>query len=273
MAGMNNNVTTVLGAQGFIGKALSKYLRARGHQVFTPERQAPEIMKRSLGTVYYCIGLTSDFAQRPFDTVQAHVSYLARILEEAHFEHIVYLSSTRLYDSLSIAEANGESPLILSPNNPRHIYDLSKALGENLCLTVAPKSSSIARLSSVYDIEVSSPGFLSELLQRLRSERAFAIDSSPGYCRDYISLDDAIVSLVAIGEYRANGIYNVASGVNTYNQQIADTLRPFGVDIRFTLSGEPMHLASCNIDNLRKLNVAPGNTLVKLQNFVRNLSA
>jgi nucleoside-diphosphate-sugar epimerase len=270
---MNAKVTTVLGAQGFVGKALSKYLRALGHVVYEPERQAPEILQRSLGIVYYCIGLTSDYAKRPFDTVQAHVSYLARILEKAQFEHIVYLSSTRLYDSLSIAEAYGNSPLSLSPDNPRHLYDLSKALGENLCLTVAAERSSIVRLSSVYDTKQGSPGFLSELLQRLQNERTLIIDSSPGYCRDYITLDDVIFSLLAIGEQRVRGIYNIASGINTYNQEIADSLRPFGVDIKFSLTGEQMQLSRCNIDRLLELGVTPSNTLLTLQNFVRNLAA
>jgi nucleoside-diphosphate-sugar epimerase len=270
---MNANVITVLGAKGFVGKALSKYLRALGHHVYEPEREAPEIMQRPLGIVYYCIGLTSDYSKRPFDTVQAHVSYLACILEKAKFEHIIYLSSTRLYDSLSTAEAYGNSPLSLSPNNPRHLYDLSKALGENLCLTVAAERSSIVRLSSVYDTKLSSPSFLSELVQRMQNERTLIIDSSPGYCRDYITLDDVTLSLFTIGAQRARGIYNIASGVNTYNQEIADSLRSFGVDIKFTRPGEQMQLPRCNIDHLIEWGVKPANTLLTLQNFVRNLAA
>ncbi|WP_333699462.1 NAD-dependent epimerase/dehydratase family protein [Rivihabitans pingtungensis] len=123
---------TVLGASGFVGQRLVSELTRRGADFWVPARQAPEILQQPLGVVFYCIGLTADYAQRPFDTVAAHVSYLARILEEAQFEHIVYLSSTRLYDGLPIAEGRGDTPLSLSPNNPRHLYDLSKALGENL---------------------------------------------------------------------------------------------------------------------------------------------
>jgi hypothetical protein len=70
-----------------------------------------------------------------------------------------------------------------------------------------------------------------------------------------------------------NFVYNIASGVNTYNQEIADSLRSFGVDIKFTRPGEQMQLPRCNIDHLIEWGVKPANTLLTLQNFVRNLAA
>ena len=75
-----------------------------------------------------------------------------------------------------------------------------------------------------------------------------------------------MASLIAMGEQRACDIFNVASGVNTFNQDIADALRPLGVDIRFSRSGEAMQPARCHIDNLRALGVAPADTLHTLQN-------
>lgn len=262
---------TVLGGSGLVGRRLVRELTRRCADFWVPARQEQMIFRQPLGVVFYCIGLTADYAQRPFDTVEAHVSYLASLLERAQFDHIVYLSSTRLYDGLSVIEARGDTPLCLSPNNPRHLYDLSKALGENLCLTTAPTRSSIARLSCVYDAAPNSPGFLSELLQRLRHQRIITLNSAPGYCRDYITLDDTVDSLIAMGEQRVCDIFNVASGGNTFNQDIADVLRPLGVDIQFSLTGGPIHLARCNIDNLRALGVSPADTLSTLVDFVRNL--
>ena len=82
-----------------------------------------------------------------------------------------------------------------------------------------------------------------------------------------------MASLIAMGEQRACDIFNVASGVNTFNQDVADALHPLGVDIRFSRSGEAMQLARCHIDNLRALGVAPADTLHTLQTLVRNLPA
>lgn len=264
---------TVLGGSGFVGKRLVRKLAEKDADIFVPsKRQTLEIFKRPLGVVFYCIGLTADYVMRPFDTVEAHVSYLARLLEQSQFDHIVYLSSTRLYDGLSVIEGSGTTPLCFCPKTPRHLYDLSKALGENLCQTTVPSRSSIARLSCVYDAAPDSPGFLSELLHRLRHERSVTLNSAPGYCRDYITLDDTVDSLIAMGEQYACDIFNVASGRNTFNQDIADVMRPFGVDIQFSLTGEPIHLARCNIANLRALGVSPADTLTNLEEFARNLT-
>lgn len=267
-----NHKFTVLGSEGFIGRRLAEQLRRSGANPWTPVRGSDEVFTRPLGVAYYAIGLTADFALHPFATIQAHVSFLAQILERAHFDHIVYLSSTRLYDGLDIELGRGDTLLNLSPNNPRHLYDLSKALGENLCMTTSGGRCSIARLSSVFDSEPGAPGFLSELMQRLRRESAFALDSMPGYCRDYITLDDAVASLIAIGNERVCDIFNVASGVNTYNSEIADTLRRLGMDIIFESDGQPMKLPRCDIQNLLNLGVSPVNTLRTLETFVRNLT-
>lgn len=259
---------TVLGSSGFVGCRLVQRLTQLGMNFWAPSRQDPDILKMPLGVVFYCIGLTADYAERPFDTVQAHVGYLAKLLENANFEHIVYLSSTRLYDGLSIEQGSHDSSLVFNPNDPRHLYDLSKALGENLCLTTS-SSSSIARLSCVFDFEPNSPGFLSGLLQRLHNEKSFTINSSAGYCRDYITLDDTVASLIAMGEQRAQGIFNVASGINTYNQDLSDALRPLGFDIRFSRNDIRTMLPRCDISHLQALGIFP---VSPLKAIIENIS-
>jgi len=80
------NRCTVLGGQGFIGRHLTRYLRGLGYEVWVPDREALDdylkMPETTLGEVFYCIGLTADFRARPFDTVRAHVSLLADVLEQ-----------------------------------------------------------------------------------------------------------------------------------------------------------------------------------------------
>ncbi len=180
---MQPDLYTVIGGGGFVGSRLALFLRAAGHAVFVPLRDDPRLFTQPLGRVLYCAGLTADFAARPFDTVQAHVSLLARVLQESDFVHLVYLSSTRLYDSLGENHGNlaEESlPLLLDVDEPRHLYDLSKALGENLCLTTAGNRAAVARLSNVYDWQKDAPGFLSVWLQRASVQKSLELDSAGG---------------------------------------------------------------------------------------------
>jgi len=65
---------TVIGAGGFIGSRVAEALKARGENVVTPPRTQTEFGGEDLGRGHHCAGLTGDFLQRPFDTVEAHVS-------------------------------------------------------------------------------------------------------------------------------------------------------------------------------------------------------
>ncbi|QDZ28098.1 NAD(P)-dependent oxidoreductase [Noviherbaspirillum sp. UKPF54] len=244
---------TVIGASGFVGTRLVAALRQDGHQVYTPQRGDIELFSRELGQVIYCAGLTADYAARPFDTVEAHVRLLSRILQEAHFSHLIYLSSTRLYDSSGAERGKEDSDLVLNPANPRHLYDLSKALGENLCLTVAGTRAAIARLSCVYDWAPCAPGFLSEWLQRAAVEKRFCLDSGTGVVRDYIHLDDVVASLRALSDGAVTGIVNVASGENVSNAELVGVFARNGWDISLSRETAPQRAARCDVARLASI--------------------
>lgn len=244
---------TVLGAQGFVGSRLAARLTATGETPWTPARGEPDLFERDLGTVYYCAGLTADYDRRPFDTVAAHASLLSEILRAGRFERIVYCSSTRLYDGLRKAEAREEEPLTFDPADPRRVYDLSKALGENLTLTRAGGRGTVARLANVFDWADGAPGFLSEWLIRARESRELVLESSPHIRRDYIHLDDTVDALIAVAG--GEGIYNVASGALVSNAEIAEVFRDGGWTVRFTGEADPPPPPNASVARLAGLGV------------------
>jgi nucleoside-diphosphate-sugar epimerase len=248
---------TVIGASGFVGSRLVAVLRADGHEVYAPQRGDAGLFSRELGRVIYCAGLTADYAARPFDTVEAHVGLLARVLREARFEHLVYLSSTRLYDSMGGAGGNEDHDLHLNPANPRHLYDFSKGLGENLCMTVAANRTAIARLACVFDWNAGAPGFLSEWLQRAAAEKDFCLDSGTGYVRDYIHLDDVVAALRAMADRSATGIVNVASGENVSNAELAEVFNHCGWAVSLARENPRQAAPVCDVRRLRALGVHP----------------
>lgn len=241
---------TVIGASGFVGSRLVAALLEDGHQVYAPRREDTGLFTRDLGQVIYCAGLTADYAVRPFDTIDAHVTLLARVLRDARFSHLVYLSSTRLYDSNGAAGGDEEQDLHLNPANPRHLYDFSKALGENLCLTVARDRTAVARLACVFDAAPGSPGFLSEWLQRATKEKTFSLDSGTGFVRDYIHLDDVVASLRAMSDQVVTGIVNVASGENVSNGELADVFNRCGWSVRLSRETPLQSVPRCDAQRL-----------------------
>jgi nucleoside-diphosphate-sugar epimerase len=222
--------------------------------VWTPAKGDPDLLDRDLGTVFYCAGLTADYDRRPFDTVEAHATLVSRLIEVGRFERLVYCSSTRLYDGQRKAEAHEAEPLVLDPADPRRVYDLSKALGENLTLARAGGRGAVARLSNVYDWADDAPGFLSEWLIEARRTRDLVLQSSPNIARDYIHLDDAVAALVAIAE-RGQGVYNVAAGRLTTNAEIARVFERAGFWVKFATDANPPPPPNASVERLTGLGV------------------
>jgi len=210
-------MVTILGAAGFIGGAILASMRHAGEEVFAPLRDDPAIFERDLGHVIYAIGLTADFRTRPFDTVKAHVSVLADILERASFCSLTYLSSTRVYSGLEAALAH--QPLAVEPSNPAHLYNLSKLMGESLCLHCGHPSTRIVRLSNVVGVgPVESNNFIDSLVRDAIAGR-ITVHSSPDSSKDYIHLADVVDCLPKITKEGKARIYNLASGTNLTNEE------------------------------------------------------
>ncbi|WP_334163224.1 NAD-dependent epimerase/dehydratase family protein [Phenylobacterium sp.] len=266
-------LATIVGAGGFVGRRLHARLESEGWQVSAPAKGDPGLFARDLGVVFYCAGLTADYDARPFDTVEAHATLVSEIARAGRFERLVYLSSTRLYDGQAKAEVGEDEPLVFDPRDPRRVYDLSKALGENITLCRTGGRGAVARLANVYDWEAGAPGFLSEWLIRAASERALQLQSSPHVRRDYIHLDDVVAALVAMGRGEPAGIVNVASGELVSNGEIAEVFRAAGWKVTFTGDAAPPPPPNARADRLRALGVEPRPVKDVVRGYLEGLKA
>ena len=210
---------TVLGAGGFVGKHLVKYLQRKGHEVSAIVRSDPPACDRPLGHPVFCIGLTTDYWKRPFDTAEAHVCALLPVLRRASFESLVYLSSTRLYDGLE-GITDETSDLRVNPQNPRHVYDLSKALGEALLHQAGP-AGKVARLANVYDDRLDRDDFLCRTIRQALRANSLQVDAAANGGRDCIHIDDVCTAVEAIALRGRQSTYNVATGNIFTNRQLA----------------------------------------------------
>jgi nucleoside-diphosphate-sugar epimerase len=262
----------VIGAGGFVGSRLAARLAATGWEVYAPAKGDPEVFKRDLGTVFYCAGLTADYDKRPFDAVEAHVTLLSEILRADRLKRLVYTSSTRLYDGLPKVEVSETEPLVFDVVDPRRVYDLSKALGENLTVARSGEKGSVARLANVYDWEHGAPGFLSEWLIQARAGREITLQSSPHVARDYIHLDDVVSGLIAIAE-RRGPIFNVASGELVTNGAIAEVFEQAGWRVTFTGDASPPASPNAKVSRLANLGVTARPVKDVVAGYLKGLKA
>lgn len=201
---------TVLGATGVIGRHVVKFLRSLGEDVFTPNREDSLIFSRPLGHIIYAIGVTADFRKKPIATVQSHICVLAEILQRAHFDSLLYLSSTRIYAGSTTSSE--ENVFRVRPQDPSDLYNLSKLMGESLCLFCGCKDVRIARLSNVVGGEDdNSENFLPSLIREARTGKII-LRTDLASAKDYIHIDDVACLLYHIAFSGQSNIYNVASG-------------------------------------------------------------
>ena len=261
---------TVIGAGGFIGSRMVSALAADGLEVQAPPRDA-DLTARDLGRVIYCAGLTGDYRTRPFDTVEAHVALVARILEAGRYERFVYLSSTRLYQTTGAADGREDAALAMDPNDREQVYELSKALGENLVVNRSEGRGCAARLSYVFDWTEGAEGFLANWLVQARSRRDITIASTPEDGRDFIHVSDVIRGLRTMADQPVNQILNVASGRTTTNAEIAGVFEAAGWRVRFTGAAPAAAPTRADVGRLRALGVEPRPALQVIADYLAGL--
>lgn len=225
---------TVLGAGGFIGAHLVRHLRARGHAVRTPDRDVSLLRGASLGHVICAIGLTGNFRERHGDTVDAHVTVPARLLEQSRFESFLYMSSTRVYGGLPAGVNAAETTALRMTPSADSLYDLSKLTGEALCLAHPNPAVRVARLSNVVGQGISAHTFLGSVVAEAIRTGKVAIHEHPHSAKDYVMVDNILPTMEQIALQGTERIYNVASGHNVSAMEVAQVLTAHGVDVSFS---------------------------------------
>lgn len=213
---------TVLGASGFVGSNLVRGLEESSIVYAAPSRD-DQLAGRNLGHIIYCIGVTADFRNRPFDTVRAHVCRLLEVLEGAEFDSFLYLSTTRLYKGAPSTDEDVE--LRINPLLPDDLYNASKIAGESVCLSCNRPNVRVARLSNVYGEDFTSTNFLSSVVRDAVSDDHVTLRTTMDSEKDYVSVDDVIGVLPKIARSGKHRVYNVASGTNTMNRELIERIQ------------------------------------------------
>ncbi len=215
---------TVLGASGFIGRHLHMRLTEMGHKVAAPHRDEITTLPHALGHVIYAIGMTSDFRQRPFATMQAHVSLVTDLLQKHAFQSFLYLSSTRVY---SQTPTNEDVLLNVHSENASDLYNISKLSGEAICLNSGLSGMRVARLSNVVGNAGLQPDtFVGQICTAAVSGH-IQLRSALETRKDYIWIDDVTDLLANIAIKGTNRIYNVASGQQISHRDWVSALEQF----------------------------------------------
>ena len=225
---------TVLGASGWIGAGLLAELQRQGRPVRAVGRaDLPAWLaeRNQEGPVIYAIGLTADFRQRPHATAEAHVSLLSQVVQRPGIEHLLLLSSTRVYARSADTRETATLPCLSS--DPSDLYNLSKLLGEALVLQDPRQGMKVVRISNVVGPRQPNSTFVGALLEEARVGGLVTIQETSDTTKDYVALADVLRLLPLIAERGQHRLYNLGSGRNTSHAEVAAWLVRQRVVVRF----------------------------------------
>ena len=212
---------TVIGSSGFIGKEFCKQAVELGYNVYAPVRGDERLFERDLGNVIYAAGY-GNCGENYLNVLDANCTFLSRLLAEASFESITYLSSTRVFlDGSTTHEA---ASLVSSFHDKRRLFNLTKLVAEELLL-LNSKRSLIIRPSNVYGLALESELFLPSIIRDALNKQVVDMYVTPNYSKDYIFVGDLVQTTLQLMKIEESGIYNIASGENTSALEIADVLK------------------------------------------------
>lgn len=211
----------MLGSTGFIGTNLVNSLKEIGMDLFTPNIRNDDLTGKSLGNVIYALGVPN-FKEDPFGTINAHVCILNKILQKTNFDSFLYISSGRIYRHAS--STNEDANFFANPHNLDDLYNISKLMGESLCLSSKKSNVRIVRPSNVAGNNFSSNLFLPSILRDAVDTKKIIIHTSLNSEKDYVYIDDVVNSIIKISLKGNQNIYNIANGVNIKSKDIINKL-------------------------------------------------
>ncbi|MDR2574716.1 MAG: SDR family oxidoreductase [Desulfovibrio sp.] len=254
---------TVLGSSGFIGSQVLARLHHKNCNVYAPSREETiKLKNKRLGNIIYCIGVTSDFREKPRETFAAHITLLSRILARNFCTSVTYLSSTRVYKMRE--DTREETPLLVAPLDRDDVYAISKLAGESFLLTSGIPAK-IIRLSNVYSPiapDFASGNFLDSVMYSAALYGKVTFQTTSASAKDFIHLADAVDLLFSIAESSKTGIFNLASGRNTSNATLGRALSACGVFVEFTATVKEWRFPRIRIEKLAEAFGRPKHNLI-----------
>jgi UDP-glucose 4-epimerase len=232
------------GGAGFIGSHLVDALSARGdevhvvdnlstgsrenlasaatlHELDIRDETLEQLAARVRPEVVFHLAAQADVGtsvERPAFDAEVNVVGTVRVLEAARAAdaRVVFASSGgAIYGECERPASEDDEPQPLSP------YAASKLAGEEYLATwnrLYGAGHVTCRLANVYgprQLPTLEGGVVAIFLDRLRDGKETEIFGDGEQTRDFVYVGDVVAALIAAGDARVGGVYNVGSGVAT----------------------------------------------------------
>lgn len=259
---------TVIGGNGFVGTEVVQQLIQKGKTVWIPSKDDPNLYQKDLGIVIYCAG-NGDCANDPFKVLQSNTIALSRVLQNAEFDKLIYISSTRVY--MNQNQSNESCNLSIINDDERKLFNLTKLVSEELCLK-SKRDCLIVRPSNVYGLALDSPLFLPSITRHAILNAKVDMYVPESYSKDYVAVSDVAEAIIVLAESNntIGKIFNIASGQNVTAKEIADILSEHtGCKIIWHETNSTEYFPETKIENIKQItDTKPRSVKEDLKNMI-----
>jgi nucleoside-diphosphate-sugar epimerase len=257
----------IIGGRGFIGSHIASDLKLSGYDVDIPERGDISFLETYYDAIVYAAGY--GVCSKPIDVIDSNVNFFNEVLFKANYEHLIYISSTRLY--MAMPNTNENSDLQVLQKDERKLFNLSKLVSEEVA-RLSGKNVTIIRPSNVYGIALNSNLFLPMIIKSALTHKKIDMYVEPEYEKDYVSVDDLsnFVTKCVTDGFKYFNVYNVASGVNISAKSIAEIIqKDTNCKVNWHTGFVGDTFTPINIDkSMRKCNFKPKHLLDELPSII-----
>jgi len=261
----------ITGSKGFFGQQLVNRIKPTGFKIrevdLADGKNYRSLSEKDLKDVRYVVHLANSARIMPSWKEPAHY-YTNNLIDTTTFfntcqnagvEKFLYFSSSSVYGN------NGEEyqseDHLLCPTNP---YALSKMSAEHSLRMFADKTKLIiARPFTMYGETmplVNNALVVGKFIHAYKNNKPLTIDGNGQQKRDFISVDDAVDSVLLLLELANEGTYNIGTGKSI---SILDLANLFDCPTMFGPNGRGVEYNTCaDISKLKKLGFEPATDLI-----------
>ncbi len=145
-----------------------------------------------------------------------------------------------------------DAALSVNPHDPSDLYNLSKLMGESMCLASGRSGVRVARLSNVVGADdAESSNFLPSLLRDARAGH-ITLRTDLASAKDYIHIEDVLHLLPRIALQGRQSMYNVASGQQvTHGQWVDRLVAKTGCTVQVLENAPVVHFAPVDVTRIQ----------------------
>jgi len=260
----------ITGAQGFLGGALVRRLRADGVEVVASDADGGDapcdlvdfaqvdavVQQGGFTTILHCGGVSGPMLLRdlPLTIWQINATGTANVLEAARRHdggRVVVCSTCEVYGDNTGPVDEG------TPTRPTGVYAASKLAAEAAMLGYINEhrlDAAALRLAWIYGPGRRTATTLEVMLRAADFGKPTSIDAHPDDPTHYLFIEDAVEAVISAARARAvpGRIYNISAGPSLPMRDILGCILQFRPDARLTLAARrPPERHPSDLDNRR----------------------